>query len=159
MPLLFCSLYLISVDPQTSHPCRQSHHGRHPPHQEPDPTRFRLVGVRIDAVCETKEEARELLDLYPVALAYWMLPFYRSKVQTFAYNREIDRDKAVHLLDVMHSLMVRSNNDGERSYVHLLSPSNRASTTDEAPCVNLHALFSLLEAFYLTERGMTARHR
>ena len=88
MPLLFCSLYLISVDPQTSHPCRQSHHGRHPPHQEPDPTRSHLVGMRIDAVCETKEEAqeeaRELLDLYPVALAYWMLPFYRSKVQMFA---------------------------------------------------------------------------
>ena len=37
--------------------------------------------VRIDANCETKEEA---LDLYLVALAY------RSKVQMFAYIREID---------------------------------------------------------------------
>ena len=41
----------------------------------------------------------------------------------FAYIREIDRDKASHLLDVLHSLMVRRNN-------HLL-PQNQAYATEE----------------------------
>ena len=44
-----------------------------------------------------------MLDLYLASLAYRMLPFYRSKVQMFAYISEINSDKAAaaHLLDVL----------------------------------------------------------
>ena len=97
------------------------------------PLAFVRQAVMIDAGCESKEEARELLDLYLAALAYRMLPFYRSKVQVFACIREIDTDKAPHLLDVMHSLMVRSSDGGgEHPHAINLLPPNRASASSEA---------------------------
>ena len=92
------------------------------------PLAFVRQAVMIDAGCKTKEEARELLDLYMAALAYRMLPFYRSKVQVFACIRELNTDNAPHLLDVMHSLMVRSSSGGgEQS--HAINLQNRASAS------------------------------
>ena len=64
--------------------------------------------LRIDAGCETEQEARQLLDLYLADASFVQIQGAYVRI----YIREIDRDKATSLMDVMHSLMVRGSNDG-----------------------------------------------